>query len=242
MVYSGLNNNIWGADVADMQLISKFDKGFRFVLCVTDIFSKYAWVVPLKYKKGVSIVTAFQKNWKESNQHKPNKIWVDKGSEFYNSFFKKWLQDNDIEMYLIYNEGKPVVVERFIRTLKTKIYKYMTSISKKMYIDKLDDIVNEYNNTYHRTIKMKPVDDKDNTYIDFGKDVNDKDPKFKVDDHERISKYNNAFAKGYTLNWPEEVFVIKKVKNTVKKDICCSWSPWWRIYWNILWTRTRKTN
>ena len=103
-------------------------------------------------------------------------------------------------MYLIYNEGKPVVVERFIRTLKTKIYKYMTSISKNVYIDKLDDIVNEYNNTYHRTIKMKPVDDKDNTYIDFGKDVNDKDPKFKVDDHERISKYNNAFAKGYTLN------------------------------------------
>ena len=103
-------------------------------------------------------------------------------------------------MYLIDNEGKPVVVERFIRTLKTKIYKYMTSISKNMYIDKLDDIVNEYNNTYHRTIKMKPVDDKDNTYIDFGKDVNDKDPKFKVHDHERISKYNNAFAKGYTLN------------------------------------------
>ena len=87
MVYSRLNNNIWGADLADMQLISKFDKGFRFVLCVIDIFSKYAWVVPLKYKKGVSIVTAFQKNWKESNQHKPNKIWVDKGSEFYISFF-----------------------------------------------------------------------------------------------------------------------------------------------------------
>ena len=84
-----------------------------------------------------------------------------------------------------------------------------------MYIDKLDDIVDEYNNTYHRIIKMKPVDVKDNTYIDFEKEVNDKDPKFKVGDHVRISKYKNIFAKGYTPNWSEEVFVIKKVKNTV---------------------------
>ena len=118
-------------------------------------------------------------------------------------------------MYLIHNEGKSIVAEKFIRTLKTKIYKYMTSIWKNMYIDKLDDIVNEYNNTYHRTIKMKPVDVKDNTYIDFKKEVNDKDPKFKVGDHVRISKYKNIFAKGYTPNWSEEVFVIKKVKNTV---------------------------
>ena len=118
-------------------------------------------------------------------------------------------------MYLIHNEGKSIVAEKFIRTLKTKIYKYMTSIWKNMYIDKLDDIVNEYNNTYHRTIKMKPADVKDNTYIDFKKEVNDKDPKFKIGDHVRISKYKNIFAKGYTPNWSEEVFVIKKVKNTV---------------------------
>ena len=118
-------------------------------------------------------------------------------------------------MYSIHNEGKCVIAERFIRTLKTKIYKYMTSISKNVYIDKLDDIVNEYNNTYHRTIKMKPVDVKDNTYIDFKKEVNDKNPKFKVGDHVRISKYKNIFAKGYTPNWSEEVFVIEKVKNTV---------------------------
>ena len=98
---------------------------------------------------------------------KPNKIWVDKGREFYNNYFKKWLKDNDIDMYSIHNEGKSVVAERFIRTLKNKIYKYMTAISKNVYIDKLDDIVNEYNNTYHRTIKMKPVDVKNNTYIDF---------------------------------------------------------------------------
>ena len=126
-----------------MQLIGKFNKGFRFLLCLIDIFSKYAWVVPLKDKKGISIVNAFQKILKESDR-KPNKIWVDKGSEFYNSSFKKWLKDNDIKMYLVHNEGKAVVAERF-RTLKTKIYKYMTAISKNVYIDKLDDIVNEYN-------------------------------------------------------------------------------------------------
>ena len=154
-----------------MQLISKFNKGFRFLLCVIDIFSKYAWVVPLKDKKGISIVNAFQKILEETDS-KPNKVWVDKGSEFYKNSFKKWSKDNDIYMYMIHNAGKSVVAERFTRTLKTKIYKYMTSVSKNVYIDKLDDIVNEYNNTYHRTIKMKPVDIKDNT-IDFEKEVNE---------------------------------------------------------------------
>ena len=169
-----------------MQLISKFNKELRFLLCVIDIFSKYAWVVTLRDKKGVTIVNAFQKLLDDSTRI-PNKIWVDKGSEFYNSSFEKWLKDNDIEMYSIHNEGN-VVAERFIKTLKTKIHKYMTSISKNVYIDKLDDIVNEYNNTYHRTIKINQVVE-DNTYIDSSKEVNDKDPKFKVCDHVRISKY-----------------------------------------------------
>ena len=116
-------------------------------------------------------------------------------------------------MYSIHDEGKSVVAERFIRTLKTKIYKYMILVSKNVYISKLDDIVDEYNTTYHRTIKMKPVDVKDNTYIDFEKKFNDKDPKFKVEDHVRISKYKNIFAKGYTANWSEEVFIVSKIKN-----------------------------
>ena len=118
-------------------------------------------------------------------------------------------------MYSIHIEGKSVVAEKCIRILKAKIYKYMTSVSKNVYIDKLDDIVDEYNNTYHRTIKMKPVDIKDNTYFDFKKEVNDKDPKFKVDDHVRISKYKNIFTKGYTSNWSEKDFVISKTKNAV---------------------------
>ena len=150
------------------------------------IFSKYGWVVPLKDKRGVSIVNAFQGILKKSNR-KPNKILVDNGSEFHNNSFKKWLQGSDVVIYSTHNEGKSVVAERFIRTLKNKSYKYMTSISKNVYTDKLDDIVNEYNNTY-RTIKMKPINVKDNTYINIGKEVNDKDPKFKVGDHVRISK------------------------------------------------------
>ena len=212
-VYSAFKDNIWGVDLADMQL-SKYNKGIRFLLCVIDIFSKYAWVVPLKDKKGISIIKAFQSILKQSNR-KPNKIWVDKGSEFYNAYLKNWLRDNDIVMYSAHNEGKYVVAERFIRTLKSKIYKYMTSISKNVYIDKLDDIVDEYNNTYHTTIRMKLIDVKDNTYINADKEINNKDPKFKVGDHVRTSKYKNIFAKVYMPNWSEEVFVIKTVKNTV---------------------------
>ena len=168
----------------------------------------------MKDRKGVSIANAFQSILKKSNR-KPNKIWVDKGSEFYNSHFEKWLKDNNIEMYSTYNVGKSVVAERFMTTLKNKIYKYITSISKNEYIDQLDDIIDEYNNTYHRTIKMKPSDVKDNTYTNIDKEVNDNDPKFKVGDHVRISKYKNIFAKGYTPNWSEDVFVTKEIKNTV---------------------------
>ena len=119
-------------------------------------------------------------------------------------------------MYSIHNEGKSVVAKRFIRTLKTKIYKYMTSVSQNVYIDKLDHIVGEYNkSTYHRTTRTKPVDIEDYTYIDFKKEVNDKDPKFNTGDQVRISKHKNIFAKGYTPNWSEEVFVVKKIKNIV---------------------------
>ena len=107
------------------------------------------------------------------------------------------------------------MAERFIRTLKTEIYKYMTSVSKDMYINKLDDIMGEYNNTYHRTTKMKPIDVTDNTYLDSKKEVNNEYSKFKVGDHVRISKYKNIFAKGYTPNWSEETFAVSKIKNTV---------------------------
>ena len=128
---------------------------------------------------------------------------------------KSWLEKNGIEMYSTRNFGKSVVSEIFIRALKNKIYKYLSLISKNVYIDKLDDIVNEYNNTYHTKIKIRPTDVKDNTYINIDKETNNKDPKFKIGDHIRISKYKNIFTKGYIPNWSEEIFVIKRIKNTV---------------------------
>ena len=116
-MYSSFKDNIWGVDFADMQLLSKCNKRFRFLLCVIDIFSKYAWVIPSKDKKGISILNAFKQILKDSNR-KPNKTWVDKGSKFYNNSFKKWLQDNDIVMYSANTERKSAIAERFIRTLK----------------------------------------------------------------------------------------------------------------------------
>ena len=124
-LHSPFTENIWGADLADVLLISRFNKGFRVLLCVIDIYKKYAWVIPLKDKKGFTITNAFQKMLDESDS-KPNKIWVDKDSEFYERSKKSWLGKNGIEICSTHNEGKSVGAERFIRTLNNKIYKYMT--------------------------------------------------------------------------------------------------------------------
>ena len=161
-----MQDNIWGVDFTDMQSLSKFNKGFKYLLCAIDVFSKYAWVIPVKDKKGTSIVNAFKKIISEG-QRKPNKILVDLGGEFYNQSFEDFLKINNIEMYSTYNEGKSVVAERFIRTLKNKIFKHMTTISKNVYIDVLNDIVNKYNNTVHRTIKMKPIDVTSDSYVEY---------------------------------------------------------------------------
>ena len=212
-VYSQFRGNIWGVDLADMQSLSKKNKAIKYLLCAIDLYSKYAFVFPLKDKKGISIVIAFNKIIKQSNR-KPNKIWVDQGSEFYNRVFKKWLLDNDIIMYSTFNEGKSVVAERFIRTLKNKLYKHMTATGKNVYYDVLDDVGNEYNNTKHNTIKMKPIDIGDNkrVYID---EHNEKDSRFNVGDRVRISKLKNIFGKGYTPNWSKEIFIVDKINDTV---------------------------
>ena len=164
-----------GADQSDMQLKTRFNKGFRFLLCVIDIHSKYAWVIPLKDEKGITINYTFQEMLDELRR-KPNKIWLDRGSEFHNRSMKSWLE-------------------------------------KKCNIGKIDDIVNKHNNTYHRTIKMKYVDVKWNTYIDSIKKTNNKDPKFKIGDIVRISKCKRAFCKRLHSKWG--VFLIEKVKNAV---------------------------
>ena len=154
---SFFKDNIWSIDLSDKQSISKYNKGFRLLLRVIDIFIKYLWVVPLKDKKCITITNDFQKILDESG-YKPNKMCVDKGSIFCNRTLKSWLHENDIEVYSKHNKEKSVVGKRFIRTLMNKINKYTTSIPKNMCIDKLDNMVNEYNNTYHRTNKMNPVD------------------------------------------------------------------------------------
>ena len=156
-VYSQFKDKLWGVDLADMQSLSRKNKGIKYLLCAIDLYSRYAFIIPLKDKKGISIVNAFNKIIKQS-ERKPTKIWVDQGGEFYNNVFEKWLSDNDINTYSTYNEGKSVVAERFIRTLKNKLNKHMTATAKNVYYDVLDDVVNKYNNTKHSTIKMEPID------------------------------------------------------------------------------------
>ena len=118
-------------------------------------------------------------------------------------------------MYPIYNEGKSVAAERFIKNLKNKIYNHMTTIGKNIYFNDLDDIVKKYNNTVHSSIKIKLKDVTGDSFVEYSEEINEKDPKFKVGDNVRISKYKNIFVKGYTPNWSKKVFVVNKVQNTV---------------------------
>ena len=138
---------------------------------------------------------------------KPNKIWVDQGGEFYNIIFKRFLKINNIEVYSTYNEEKFVVAERFIRTLENKI-KHMKAVSKNVYFDVLNDILDKYNNTVHRSIKMKPIDVTSDLYAEYNEDSNKKDPKFKVGDHIRISKCKKHFCKGIHVK-------------LVRRSLCC---------------------
>ena len=150
-----------------MHSLSKCNKGIKYLLCAIDLFSKYAWRFSLKDKRGITVVNAFQKII--SKGRKPNKIWVDPGGEFYNKCFKRYLNINNIEIYSTYNEGQSVVAERFIRMLKNKVFKHMTAVSKNVYFVVLD-FVNNYNNSVHRTIKMKPTEVTSDSYAECNED------------------------------------------------------------------------
>ena len=176
-----------------MQSLRKYNKGIKYSLCAIDTFGKYTLVVPLKDKRGIN---AFENII--SGRRKPNKIWIDQGGEFYINRFKRFLK-------ITYSEGKPVVAERFIRTLKNKILKQMTAVSKNVYFNVFDDIVNEYNNTVHRTVKL--IDVTSDCYAEYDEDSNEKDHKFKVGDHVRISKYKNIFVKD-TFNIGQKKFLL----------------------------------
>ena len=174
----------------------------------------FSWIVRLKDKRGFTIVNAFQIIL-DISKRKPKKIWIDQGIELYDNAFKKSLKYNDIEMYSTYNEWKSIVAETFIRTFKNMIYKHMTAVSKNVYFDVLDYIVDKYHNTYHKIIKMKHANVKSYSYTEYNVDSNDDYPRFKVGNHVGISKYKNIFSKGYAPNWSEEILVISKIKNAV---------------------------
>ena len=163
------------------------------------MLSKYAWVVPLKDNRRISIVNAFQKI--TSKKRKPNKIWVDQGGKFYNNLCKRFLKINKIGMYSTYNEGKSVAAKRFIGTLKNKIFKHMAAVSKNIYFDVLDDIVNKYNNTVHRIIKVKPID------VTYDENSNAAKPKLKVGDHVRFQN--------------TKTFLLKDTPKIGQKTFCC---------------------
>ena len=210
-------DDTWSADLVDMQSFSKHNDGVKYLLNVIDVFSKYAWSVPLIDKTGKSMTRAFDTI---VGKRKPSKLWVDRGGEFYNRAMDRWLEENGIERYSTYNEGKAVVVERFNRTLKTRMWKYMSANTTYRYIDVLDELLRKYNSSYHRSIRMTPIkaSDKRNESAVwnhlYGNAVDPIKPKLKVGDRVRISKKKTIFEKGYTPNWTEEVFEITRVQDT----------------------------
>ena len=213
VLVSGIDK-IWAADLADMKAFSKFNKGFNFLLLVIDIFSKYGWVLPLKNKEGKTVASALKTIFKE---RKPEKMWVDKGKEFYNKDVKDL-----IELYSTENEAKSSVVERWIRTMKEKMWKYFTDNNTNVYIDILPDLVKNYNNTKHSSIKMTPVEARKpkneltvwrNLYPD-RLEAARINPQFSVGDKVRLSKKKALCEKGYTTRWTEETFTITKIKHT----------------------------
>ena len=207
-------DKVWAADLADMQAFSKFNRGIKYLLAVIDVFSKYGWLIPLKDKTGKSVASALKTIFKE---RKPEKMWIDKGKEFYNKDVKDL-----IELYSTENEEKSSVVERWIRTMKEKMWKYFTTNSTNVYINVLPDLVREYNNTRYSSIKMTPLEasEKKNEFTVWKTlypnrlDILDINPKFSVGDKVRISKKKALFEKGYTTRWTEKIFTIIKIKHT----------------------------
>ena len=207
-------DDTWTADLVDMQSFSKYNDGVKYLLMVLDVFSKYGWIVPLKSKTGVCVANAFREIF---SYRKPKKLWVDKGSEFYNKDVKKL----GVELYSTENEEKSSVIERWNRTIKERMFKYFTANSTYRYIDILDDLLTQYNNAIHSSIKMSPIDASKpenkalvyrNLYgIRLAVTIT---PKFKVGDKVRISKKKTTFEKGYTSRWTEEIFTVTGVQYT----------------------------
>ena len=211
-------DDIWSADLMDRHNISKYNKGFKYILTVIDIFSKFAYAIPLKNKNSSTIIDAFEKLFSKT---KPRKLWTDQGTEFTNNKFQDFLQKNNIGLYHVYNEGKACVVERLNRTIGELIAKHMTRTNSNNYVNKLQEIIDKYNHTYNRSIGMSPIEatQTENIAKVFRTlyphtDTKTEKPKFKVGDRVRIYKYKDKFAKGSEQNWTKEIFVVSDIVNS----------------------------
>ena len=215
-------DDIWSADLVEMQKFSKWNKGIRYLLMVIDVFSKYGWIRELKNKKTETVTEAFYDILKKSNR-KPKMLWTDKGSEFISRYFRNLLGIKKIKPYHTENKEKSSVVERWNRTIKEKLWKMFTLNNNTVYWDKIDKILDDYNNTYHTSIKMTPVEasknkNKSKVWYNLYGDLIYLKPdktKFAIGDNVRIPKNKRKiFDKGYTPNWTEEIFIIDKVLPT----------------------------
>ena len=208
-------DEIFAADLVEMQKFSKLNKGYRYLLTCIDIFSKYSWVIPLKDKRGITIKNALEKIF---NKRKPKFLWTDKGKEFYNKQVQDLLNENNIKLYSTNNsEIKSAVVERFNRTFKNMMYKKFTENNNTIFYNILDELVNNYNNKYHSTIKTSPIEGSKKINEKKIKNIYNfertkKPGKFKIGDRVRISLEKNIFEKGYETNWTQEIFVIYDIK------------------------------
>ena len=218
-------DDIWAADLVDMQYYSRTNKGFKYILMIIDVFSKYGWAIPLKNKSGAETVRAFTELW-NSGQKAPKFLWTDKGKEFINKQFYALLEEKKVHLYWTENEEKSCVVERWNRTIKRDMWKYFTKNRTGVYANILPDLIAKYNNTYHSSIKSTPSDARKPSNYQHVFDALYKSPrkvrkkgeeeaKFHVGDEVRISKLKKKFEKGYTANWTEEVFKIVKVQPTL---------------------------
>ena len=213
VIVNGIDK-IWTADLADMTAFKDYNKGYTFLLLVIDTFSKYGYLVPLKNKKGQTVANALKDIFKK---RKPEKLWTDKGTEFKNKNVKDL-----VELYSTENEEKSSIAERWVRTIKEKMWKYFTDNNTYKYIDVLPDLVEDYNNTVHSSTKLTPKEASKkkneltvwrNLYPDRYKKYNII-PKFSVGDEVRITKKKKVFEKGYTTRWKEEIFTIKEIQDT----------------------------
>ncbi len=207
-VYSKDTDHIWSSDLIELNN----DMGYRYALTVIDLRSRFAWVVPLKNKRGHTLMLAFQQIFNKSKR-KPKKLWTDEGTEFYNKIFMKFLKGEGIKLYSTFNEGKAVVIERFNRTLKEKLYKKFTQLGSQRWVYFIQDIVDNYNNTVHSSTKLKPSETF--TKLEYEKEINLRKPKYKVGDIVRIYRWKSHFEKGYTKRWTNELFKIVNVIETV---------------------------